>query len=133
MRKRRALDCTVTATSGPESGASVMTFPWIALMAPIRRATAGWPTSCAGASTAPTAEAKDGRLAGPDTPMREKIKIVFAAWLAFIRPLSNLHGSMQRKGMIYKVLPRNISNYKRENARSGGEGESHRESSAALS
>ncbi len=48
----------------------------------------------------------------PEALMTEKTNVVMIAVLTFIHSTFNLHGPVQWKSMIYKVLPSERKNYK---------------------
>ena len=97
MRSKRVAGCTVTFTSGPESGVSVIEVPLIALIAPIRRAdeAAGAVCACAaGGAAAATASGEASVLAAKNKQKMVAGKIVAGkiidrmdVLVLFIRPL----------------------------------------------
>jgi hypothetical protein len=99
----RVAACTITPTSGPESGVKVIEVPLIALIAPIFLAAAPDAVACACAPVdgGSGAAAENGDVAA----LTAKSKIVnIDALVSFIRPSINLHAGMAPELLIYKVL-----------------------------
>jgi hypothetical protein len=99
----RVAACTITPTSGPESGVKVMEVPFIDLIAPIFLAAApgAVPCACALVDGSGGADAENDEAAA----LIAKSKIVnIDALVSLIRPSINLHAPMAPELLIYKVL-----------------------------